>query len=465
MIIVQKMMRNAFFSVLRRSPKPLRDLFLRSRLNLKPMPRDLVFEIAHTRPDLDQAFQLLHDAYVKEGFSKPHISGRRVTDYHALPSTTTLLAKYDGDVAATISVIRDGPFGLPADSVVDLSPFRQKGQRLGEVSSLAINPRYRGRSGEVMFHLFKYMLHYSMYYFGLDRFVVVVNPNRITLYESILAFEQLHSANIRSYAFANNAPGVCATLDLVNLEETFRRIYTGRPVRQNIHHFFFGAYGPAEKRQFIFPERPYYTAADPVMSPEIMHYFFNQCTDFFQRLNHNKVKILQQIYREEAYNPIWPRHALTDGTYYRSHRRFDVACTAELVGHRPGFGALHVLDASRTGVRVRSSLPLQAPGRSMLEVVVGRHKRAWVHANCRWQQAGTAGLQIVAADADWHHFIDYMENRMALMAHPVGCAPMEQVNDRPAWLEGPGHSYVPPPKELRIDDCHCEQNCPRSPSF
>ena len=55
---------------------------------------------------MEDCFCLLHDAYVRAGFMKPDPSGMRATIYHALPTTTTLLAKYDGKIVGTISLIR-----------------------------------------------------------------------------------------------------------------------------------------------------------------------------------------------------------------------------------------------------------------------------------------------------------------------------------------------------------------------
>jgi hypothetical protein len=407
----KKMMRKAVYVLSGHAPKPMRDAFFRSRLNFKPLPPDLIFEIARTQSDLDAAFHLLHDAYVREGFSKPHISGRRITDYHSLPSTTTLLAKCHGEVVATITVIRDGPFGLPSDAVVDLSSFRHAGERLGEVSSLAISPQFRGRSGEVMFHLFKYMLHYSMYYFGLERFIIVVNPNRISLYESILTFEKLPTGAVRTYDFANGAPGVCATLDLVHLEDTFRRVYGGRPVGRNVHHFFFGPYGPSEFLQFRFPDRPYHAVFDPVMSPDLMNYFFNQCTDFFCHIEPRKIKILKNIYREKVYDRVWPQCELPEWQP-RHHSRFDVACSAALPGDESFPTNLHVLDASREGIRLRSNLPRRQQWPSALNVSVGKEKTAQIQVSCRWRKEAVAGLKIVGCDDEWHRFIDYLEKRM-----------------------------------------------------
>ncbi|MBI5062808.1 MAG: hypothetical protein HZB87_04920 [Desulfatitalea sp.] len=72
--------RKKIFSLLRYLPKSVRDRFFRSRIHIPPLREDLRFEIAKTKQDLDQAFQILHAAYVKEGYSKPHASRRRITD-------------------------------------------------------------------------------------------------------------------------------------------------------------------------------------------------------------------------------------------------------------------------------------------------------------------------------------------------------------------------------------------------
>ena len=78
-------------------------MLFRSRLELK---------VAETREELEACFTILHDAYVASGFMKPDPSGMRVTIYHALPTTTTLCAKWEGRVVGTISMIREGVFGV-----------------------------------------------------------------------------------------------------------------------------------------------------------------------------------------------------------------------------------------------------------------------------------------------------------------------------------------------------------------
>ena len=80
-------------------PRSVRFSIYRSFVDGDPSPDGrLVLKIAETKEELEACFKLLHDAYVSSGFMQPAASGMRVTIYHALPTTTTLCAKYDGEV-------------------------------------------------------------------------------------------------------------------------------------------------------------------------------------------------------------------------------------------------------------------------------------------------------------------------------------------------------------------------------
>jgi hypothetical protein len=110
-------------------PRSVRFAFYRSMVDCDPAPdARLQLKIADTQEELEDCFHILHDAYVGSGFMKPDPSGLRVTEYHALPTTTTLCAKYDGRVVGTISMIREGVFGFPLQAVFDLEHVRAKGE-------------------------------------------------------------------------------------------------------------------------------------------------------------------------------------------------------------------------------------------------------------------------------------------------------------------------------------------------
>jgi len=85
-------------------PRERRFAVYRNFVDCDPAPNaSLELKIADTKEELEACFTLLHDAYVGSKFMNPDPSGMRVTIYHALPTTTTLCAKYDGEVVGTLS--------------------------------------------------------------------------------------------------------------------------------------------------------------------------------------------------------------------------------------------------------------------------------------------------------------------------------------------------------------------------
>lgn len=416
--MVRKQLKKMTISFLKYSPRKWRDNFYRARLNFQPLPEGITIELAQDQKDLDQAFLVLHDAYVKEGFSKPYDSRRRVTDYHILPSTSTVVAKFEGNVIGTVSVIRDGLLGMPVDKVVDLTSFRRQGLSMGEVSSLAIKPEYRGHSGTIMFYLFKYIVGYSLNHFGVDNFLIVVNPSRRALYESLLMFEPLKGAKLKSYQFANNAPGICMRLNLKTLDQTWGKAYRGLPAAKNLYRFFFEPLGQTETQQLRYPERPFYTAEDPVMTPEMMDYFFKQCADGLCAFSSEQIGVLKNIYREKGYDALWPE---TENPNWRNHRwdpRYDVDCTGRIKSNEYHSGNLRILNASSKGLKVIADRDLVAQSALPLHVAVGEHKTVEMIAQPRWQSGPVCGLQIVTAGDVWEQFIAYMETRRAPNTRP-----------------------------------------------
>ena len=99
---------------------------------------DLRVKIAHRKEELEQAFHLLYESYCHMGYMTPNEAELRVTKYHALPSTTTIVAMIGDEVVGTVSLIRDGNYGFPSDCLVDKDELRANKLRLVEVSSLAV---------------------------------------------------------------------------------------------------------------------------------------------------------------------------------------------------------------------------------------------------------------------------------------------------------------------------------------
>ena len=75
------------------------------------------YRVARSRDELAQAFHLVYEEYLKQGYIHEHPSKMRLSLHNLVPETTTFIAKVDSTVVATATVIPDSPLGLPMDEL------------------------------------------------------------------------------------------------------------------------------------------------------------------------------------------------------------------------------------------------------------------------------------------------------------------------------------------------------------
>ena len=351
----------------------------------------LVFKIAETAEELEACFRLLHEAYVGEGYMKPDPSGLRVTIYHALPTTTTLCAKWDGEVVGTVSLVREGVFGFPLQAIFDLSDIRAREGQIAEVSSLAVAKAFRRTGGAILFPLLKFMYEYTSGLFDTRHLVIAVHPTRIDLYESLLMFERLRLSEVSEYDFANGAPAVGATLDLLAAPELFRRTYRGRPMRRNLYRYFTEMRLP----NILLPQRRLNVTNDPVMTPALLDEFFNRRTSVFSEMEARKRSLLHEIYDEPAFKavlpalqgaagPALPGHAL------RRHQRYSIKCGAVIRADQDRRSAT-VVELSLHGFQARCEHPLAVGSECEVAVELGKGLESTGRARVMREVASPSG--------------------------------------------------------------------------
>lgn len=396
------------FSVL---PKSARFAVYRSFAQCDPRPdQRMVFKIAETREELEACFKLLHDAYVSSGFMKPDPSGMRVTTYHALPTTTTLCAKFDGEVVGTMSLIRESVFGFPLQAIFDLEPVRQKAGKIAEVSALAVHPKFRKTGGAILFPLMKFMYEYCTTFFDTRHLVIAVHPTRIEMYESLLFFERLQEKPVKGYDFANGAPAVGATLDLRVAPELLKQAYGGRKRSRNMYDYFV----KLRMANIQMPSRRYYTTNDPVLTPPLMDYFFNQRTQGFQNLDERERVLLHGIYDLPQYKAVLPP-LFSDSGYeqaVRQHQRYSTKVPASFeintVGE-PEIHELRVIQFSSHGflAHSRGLLPTNVWGKVVVQL--GNEEQSTLKAMAlRGKNTGNRGFYVFKVeepDLAWRKFV------------------------------------------------------------
>lgn len=412
-----KVLRKRFHQGLRKVfstlPRETRFAVYRSFVDCDPAPSErLTLKIAESREELEACFSLLHDAYVDSGFMRPDPSGMRVTIYHALPTTTTLCAKWDGEVVGTISLIRESAFGFPLQKVFDLSAVRQKAGNLAEVSALAVHPKFRKTGGAILFPLMKFMYEYATRYFDTRHLLIAVNPNRIEMYESLLFFERLTANVVENYDFANGAPAVGAALDLQLGPAILEGAYRNKPPRKNLYAYFTKIQLP----NLQLPNRRYFTTNDPVLTPALLDYFFNERTQGFANLDIRKKVLLHSIYDLQAYRQVLPE-VPRQAAQTRQHQRFSVKCPGQirLDDAETKFGefSIQVIEVSEFGFQAYAKEELPLDRWSSATVHLGKSEISVVKVLAVRGKAngfnGFYGFRVGEPDLIWRKFVSVLQ--------------------------------------------------------
>ena len=174
----------------------------------------LDFGLAVTFGDFDAAFRLLHDRYVWRGYLTPEPSGRRLGLHNALPTTKLLVAKAEDRVVGTLTVVEDSCLGLAMDEAFgeELGRLRERGRRLAEASSLAVDRGYRSSGIAILVRLLRLAVLYAARIARVDDLCFVLNPRHREFYQRLFAFRWFGEP--RPYRRAHGRPALGVRLDL-----------------------------------------------------------------------------------------------------------------------------------------------------------------------------------------------------------------------------------------------------------
>jgi hypothetical protein len=262
-------------------PKTTRQALLRETLSL---PWDLddgvQFKFVTDKSEFMDAIRILHSAYVEKSYMSPDPLKIRLTPYHLMPSTLMAIAKIDGKVVATMSLVRDNPIGLPMEKIFDLTSLRARGEVLCEFSALAISPEYRGRGGSLLHSFFRFFYRYVKTWCGVDYFVVAVNPAMADLYEAFYLFQSCGSmVPCDSYQFVNGAPAIPLFLPLNNFEAELKEIYFKKSLRKNLFRFLQSSYANSD----VYPSHEYFQIKSTILTPDFVQALRTEIPDIETR--------------------------------------------------------------------------------------------------------------------------------------------------------------------------------------
>ena len=193
-----------------------------------PVPgieREVQVKIASKCREWEDAFRLLAANYQARGYEAPGDYLFRFTPYHALPDTTTFVAKTQGRVVATLSLVPDNRLlGLPMETIygAEITELRQQGRRLTEVTSLADEGLSQREFIPVFLTLVRLLMQYTVAQ-GAATWLIAINPRHRSFYRKVLGFEPF--GPWRAYPTVQNQPAEAYILDVPRMQANAPKMY------------------------------------------------------------------------------------------------------------------------------------------------------------------------------------------------------------------------------------------------
>ena len=400
--------------ILKALPRSLRYRVVRAgiKINFQPDKR-LTFKLATTKEELSAAFKLLHDAYVGEGYMKPHPSGMRITIYHALPGTSTLIALFDNKVIGTVSIIRRTGMGLPLETIFNTSHVVKNSIKCAEISALATHKDFRKQRGEILFPLLKFLYEYCTKYFGIDLMLIAVNPKGIDYYKALLSFKDLQSKEVSNYSYVNGAPAAGAYLFLDDAYKELNFLFNHKKNEKNLFKFFLEVNLP----NFHFPERKYHTTCDPVMSPELLRYFFIEQSTIFNFLTKKEYITLKKLYNHKQYSDILPEYRLNPQVTGQRLTRYAVNCPGVLYVDDQKNIRMKVVNVSKNGLGAFIDEAVILSNHIKAKIEIAEFEIIDLKLKPVWKDDEKTyyGFALLEDNLEWSNFLQYIEKRFLMM--------------------------------------------------
>lgn len=374
----------------------------------------IIVKVADNISEFEQSFQQLHDAYVDEGFMKACPNGMRITYYHALPTTVTVVMKRGEEGMGTISIIKNSLSGFPSSKVLSLKEHFAPNDVVAEISSLAVKKEYRRESSLYFFTFIRYVTRYALSGLGIDYLIIAVHPRWQVFYEKIIGFKLIQGVSLDQYDFANDCPAIFLKLDLKRWHSFLYSKFAQRRASENMYFYMIEN---RDDGHFVFPQRKYDSCIDCVWKPDSLDYFFNKLSNVFDSSDILQKIHLRHIYSGSSFARVLPFVSQKDfhakrQNFTRTHFRADVKFLAKiyfensdtefLVGDvknvsRSGVGVVSREDAERLEVDLMYRLKIRVEDFEIVNIGVKLRSKG---------KGGLLGFEVVENLGDWCTMVD-----------------------------------------------------------
>lgn len=377
------------------------------KLKVESRPEGLEFFVARSRTDLEDA--LLAGERRKESRQvDSRLPDLRITKFHTLPSTKVFVAKRDDQIVATLTVIREGIFGLPLDSFCNLNHLKHEGRSLAEITSFCLlDDNLDDRESQMaLFGLFKFVCEYSRDHFGVDALVIGAEAKERSFFKEILLFSSVES-DFDKPRHENITP---LYLDLHEMKTFFAIEYGRMPAAKNLFNFFYGGARMSERRKST---RGLDGVINGLMEADDFEYFFRIRSNVFESLSELELVKLRAIYSEHPYDRLFPSLSDSNLSYLsRKNRRYDVNLKGHAVTYSGKTFDVKVQDISSDGMRAYLTESLSKDEVLRFKIRLGEYDVMELVAQPVWNEDhGFYGFQVVNSCMKWKHFVTGLKRK------------------------------------------------------
>jgi hypothetical protein len=195
--------------------------------------QDFRVSMPSSEDEMKDIFGLVYRRYLDYGYQAPDPSEMRFRIHNLIPFSYPLVVSSRNGVEGTITVVREGPLGLPMQRYFgpELSSCSSGSGEMCELTSLAVGGN-RGilESRELLFHMFRYAFILSRDLLGCTDFCMMTNPRHAQFYRKQFRFEII--GEVLECDCVGNAPAVPMYLNLESAEMEIKRS------DPDLHRFF-----------------------------------------------------------------------------------------------------------------------------------------------------------------------------------------------------------------------------------
>lgn len=162
----------------------------------------------------------------------------------------------------------------------------------------------------------------------------------------------------------------------------------------------------------VWPDKRFFTTNDPVMTPELLDYFFNQKTQLFANLSNHEKALLHTIYDLPAYRAVLPAFSPEKSTSDRMRRRHKKVLDSlprKLVIRESGKShRIEIVECWSSGFKARSKSVLQVGDQVDGHIELGPDDRCGLSLRVLRKSSSDSNtfvFEIEESDVNWRKFV------------------------------------------------------------